>query len=113
METAVTLVTLFSGLVPVALLFLGTSWLAGGRSLRRAPAWIAVMEAVLLSLIAGLWFASLGEGGWPVLFLLFGFLVGLVEWGRQPPGEAGRPARLVLTVLRYVAAGALLAWRLG
>ena len=108
-----TLVTLFSGLLPVALLFLGAAWLAEGR-LDRPRGWTAILEALLVSLVAGLWFASLGAGGWVTLFLLFGLLVGTVEWGRQPPeGRGSRPVRLALTLARYLAAGALLAWRLG
>lgn len=108
-----TLVTLFSGLLPVVLLFLGAAWLAGGRRLGASAAWGAVAEALLLGLIGGLWFASLGAGGWVTLFLLFGLLVGTVEWGRPPAeGQGSRPLRLALAVARYLAAGALLAWRL-
>jgi hypothetical protein len=49
----------------------------GRRFLRRAPG-AYFIEALLFALIAGLWFASLGHGGW---WLLFGLLGLLVEWG--------------------------------
>ena len=110
-----TLVTLLSGFVPVALLFAGAAWLAGGRRLGRNELPAVLGEALVVSLIAGLWFASLGAGGWAPLFVLFGLLVVAGERGRPLPPD-GRPGRLVLVLLtlaRYLAAGALLAWRLG
>lgn len=74
-------------------------------------------EAGVVTLFASLWFDSLGAGGWWLLFLLLGLLVAfprrLVMWRHVEPerrrqllGHAG------LDVARYVAAGALLAWRL-
>jgi len=76
-------------------------------------------EALVATLLASLWFDSLGHGGWWLLFLLVGLLVAL-------PGLQGSPAplagawwgreRFVLAlreVARYVGAGALLAWMLG
>ena len=61
----------------------GARSLAGPRDpgrtiLRRAPG-AYFIEALLFTLIAGLWFASLGHGGW---WLLFGL--------DRPPGRMGR-----------------------
>ena len=80
----------------------------------RAITWRAI-EAGLLTLIASLWFDSLGSGEWWLLFLLIGALVAFPPWFRPRPAEVSR--RLLLTnsvadLVRYVLAGALLAWRL-
>ena len=74
-------------------------------------------EAGVLTLFASLWFDSLGSGGWWLLFFLVGLLVAfprrLVMWQYS---DALRRRHLLthagLDVARYVAAGALLAWRL-
>ncbi|HUL03297.1 MAG TPA: hypothetical protein VLV16_08740 [Gemmatimonadales bacterium] len=63
-------------------------------------------EALVVTLIASLWFDSLGHGGWWLLFLLIGAVAAI----------ASQPATLVtacVDLARYVGAGALLAWRLG
>lgn len=72
---------------------------------RATLAWTGV-EALVLTMIASLWFDSLGHGGWWLLFGLFGLLATSLP---------GRPPfiSLALSVLRYVAAGAILAWRFG
>ena len=80
------------------------------------PTWLLrwrAVEAGLLTLIASLWFDSLGSGGWWLLFLLIGLLATLHLW--FPPTE--RPKRPLIAeslgnLVRYVVAGALLAWRL-
>ena len=59
-------------------------------------------EALLLALFAGLWFGSLGSGGWLLVFLLLG---GLMAWPVRSMAGAARIARVVV-------AGALLAWAL-
>src|SRR2546427_1902157 len=64
--------------------------------------------------LASLWFDSLGHGGWWLLFSLVGLIVsfarlqGATTWQR-------REALIHATrdVVRYVLAGAILAWRLG
>ena len=74
-------------------------------------------EAAVVTLFASLWFDSLGVGGWWLLFFLVGLLVAfprrLVMWQHV---EAQRRRHLLahagLDVARYIAAGALLAWRL-
>ena len=92
--------------------WLGAWWLAerqlGGsrkprKPLRRPHAWQLAGEALLLTLFGALWFGSLGAGAWWLPFVLLGLLM---EW---PVGSAGGAAR----VGRIVAAGGLLAWRLG
>lgn len=80
---------------------LGAGW-SGRKPLRRL-AWPLAGEALLLTLFAALWFGSLGAGTWWLPFLLLGLLM---EW---PVGAAGGAAR----VGRILAAGGLLAWRLG
>lgn len=74
-------------------------------------------EAGIVTLFASLWFDSLGAGGWWLLFLLLGLLVAfprrLVMWQHVEPLR--RRHLLVhagADVARYVAAGAVLAWRL-
>jgi hypothetical protein len=67
--------------------------------------WCAA-EALVVTLIGSLWFDSLGHGGWWLLFLLIGAVAAL----------ASQRATLITIgadLVRYVVAGALLAWRLG
>jgi hypothetical protein len=69
------------------------------RGSRAVQLWWSAGEALLLTLLAALWFGSLGAGGWGLVFLLLG---ALREW---PPGTALRAAR----VTRVVVAGGILA----
>jgi len=72
-------------------------------------------EAALLSLIASLWFDSLGGGQWWLLFLLIGALITISSWSvRRATEDSGRALIVgaVADVSRYVIAGGLLAWRL-
>ena len=101
----------------VTVLFLAWTWLARSRQLGGGAALALSAEAAALTLLAGLWFSSLGRGGWPIVFLLLGAMVSGAERGTRP---ALLPSPFVrellgfgLGVARYVAAGALLAWRLG
>jgi len=66
------------------------------------------LEAALLTLLAGLWFASLGHGGAWLVFLLVGLLVEVPHRIRnQPWGSMGwKP--VVGGVVRIVIAGVLL-----
>lgn len=63
-------------------------------------------EALMLTLIASLWFDSLGHGGWWLLFLLFGGLAVVAS-------QRATALAVCADLLRYVVAGAILAWRLG
>jgi uncharacterized membrane protein YfcA len=76
----------------------------------RATLSALAVEAALLSLLAGLWFGSLGHGGATLVFLLVGALMVLPE--RLRTAAAGVPVwkPAVGGVLRIVAAGALLNW---
>ena len=100
--------------LPVALLF----WLVDSAAHRvaspgDAPRWKlgwTPMEAALLTLFGSLWFDTLGSSGWWLLFLLVGLLVG----GQRLAGAAAPPRWwIVVDAARYVAGGAVLAWRLG
>jgi hypothetical protein len=118
METHMTLVTLVLAWLPVAVLFLAFAWAASGRKMPpRAGVAVVLGEALVLTLLAGLWFASLGSGGWPLVFLLIGVLVSGAERGlrsallRSPAGPELRG--FALGVVRYLVAGGVLAWSLG
>lgn len=98
-------------------------WEAAARQLARrtgpwlrAPAWHYAGEALALTLLGALWFATLGPGEWWLVFALVGVVA---AW---PAAEAGRRNRrrvsreLIgrsLGVCRVIVAGAILAWRLG
>ena len=74
-------------------------------------------EAAVVTLFASLWFDSLGAGSSWLLFFLVGLLVAfprrLVMWQHvEPQRRRHLLAHAGLDVARYVAAGALLAWRL-
>lgn len=70
-------------------------------------------EAALLTLIASLWFDSLGSGGWWLLFLLIGALEAFPVWFRATEfPKRALVADSLANLVRYVTAGALLAWRL-
>lgn len=82
----------------------------GRRLLRRAPG-AYFIEALLFTLIAGLWFASLGHGGWWLLFGLLGLLVEWAGWMRVADmDDAPFPPLLhvVLGGVRGAAAGGVL-----
>ncbi|MGH7675499.1 MAG: hypothetical protein ACREMV_09530 [Gemmatimonadales bacterium] len=76
-----------------------------------------VAEAGVLTLFASLWFDSLGHGGWWLLFLFVGLLAAFpmrLQGLRDVPPALRRPRVIegVIDTVRYVIAGALLAWRL-
>jgi hypothetical protein len=113
--------------LPVGVWFVGVAW-AGARWRGDAGAgtwapprprrigWL-LAEAGVVTLFASLWFDSLGSGGWWLVFLLVGVLAAFPPRLRDLP-EPGPARRNVLLqagvdVARYVAAGWILAWRLG
>ena len=115
-----TLPRLLLAWLPVAVMFLALGWAArrafGGAESPLAAARDAALEAAGVALFASLWFDSLGAGGWWLLFLLVGALVAFAPRLRDGPGALPPARRVVLglaDVARYVAAGAVLAWRLG
>jgi hypothetical protein len=108
----VTLLRLAGGALGVALWFalwaLAARKLSDGGPLRFR---VEVIEAILLAMFASLWFASLGHGGWWLLFGVLGLLIeGPVRArhraGDPPATAAWRP--LVLGTLRIVGAGGIL-----
>jgi hypothetical protein len=123
----VTLGRLVLAWLPVAVLFafappIGYAWSA---TPARALVWLPnrweigwrLAEAGVVTLFAALWFDSLGSGGWWLLFLLVGLLVAfprrLVMWQHvEPLRRRHLLQHAALDVARYLAAGALLAWRL-
>jgi len=112
-----TLVTLCFGWLPVVLLFLAFAWAGNGRRLPRSAVAVTMGESLVLTLLAALWFASLGSGGWPLVFLLLGILVSGAERGLRSAflrsGFGPEFRGFAVGVARYLIAGGLLAWRLG
>ena len=75
----------------------------------------ATFEALVLTLVAALWFGSLGHGGWVILFLLLGALPAGDRWlRRRLSGQAaGRETwAFVASLLKYLLAGLVCVWRL-
>jgi hypothetical protein len=74
-----------------------------------------LVEALLITLIASLWFDSLGSGEWWLLFVFVGALVTVPKWfaiGQDPAPKRALVAAAFAHLGRYVIAGGLLAWRL-
>ena len=83
----------------------------------RAPVRIYLAEALFVTLLGALWFASLGSGGWP---LVFGFVGLLMEWPgpvrhglRAQDGSWRAFVRVLSGVVRVVGAGGLMWWWIG
>jgi len=111
----VTLLRLAAGLLATVALFVGWEVVAGRRDRRTAT--VAAAEATALSLFAGLFFGSLGHGGWPLVFLLVGLLAsGRERWltfiSTAAPLKP-RIAATVFTAIRYIVAGGLLSLLVG
>ena len=66
------------------------------------------IEALLLTLFAGLWFGSLGSGGTPILFLVLGLLLEIPSRLRSHPVGALPWRQIVAGVIRTVVAGLVL-----
>jgi hypothetical protein len=83
----------------------------------RAPVRIYVVEALVLTLLGTLWFASIGSGGWPLVFALLGLLMewpGPVRHGlRAEDGSWRAFVRVATGTVRVVGAGAVLWWWIG
>jgi hypothetical protein len=112
-----TLTRLGVGAAAVFLPLLAGQFLLAGRTGIARVAAAAAAEAVLLTLLASLWFASLGAGEWWLVFLLVGLLVATAERNvAAAPLRSGAwrsGLEVAATSLRYLAAGALLAWLIG
>jgi len=86
----------------------------GRTVLRRAPG-AYFIEALLLALIGGLWFGSLGHGGWWLVFGLIGVLVEWAAWMRvadMDDAPFAPLAHVLLGGLRGAAAGGILSFLL-
>ena len=74
----------------------------------------ATAEALALTLLAALWFGSLGHGGWVLVFLLLGAIAGGGDrWLRHRVLGTPAVAELKLfavTLLKYLLAGWVCAW---
>jgi len=101
----------------VAPLFVAAAWAFRGHHLNRGAILVCLAEALVLTLLAALWFGSIGSGSWPLVFLLLGCLVAGSERGLRSAflrsGGRAELAGFAADVARYVVAGGLLAWRLG
>ena len=110
-----TLARLLLAWLPVAVLFV-LVWPLDPRFGGARPPWrgahvmLRAIEAAALTLFASLWFDSLGHGGWWLLFAIVGVLVGVQRLAQGEPRTELRG--LAVDLARYVAAGAILAWRL-
>lgn len=67
-----------------------------------------LVEALVLTLWAALWFGSLGSGGWWLLFVLIGVVAIGPRW--LSAFDRSRLVELLADLARYVVAGAILAW---
>ncbi len=103
-----TLLPLARGFLAVAVLFVAAGWLSGLR--KRGNAALLGAEARFLTLLASLWFSSLGHGGWVLVFLLLGLLSSAAAGAH---GAAAVLKATALTTARYVAAGAVLVLLIG
>lgn len=76
-----------------------------------------LVESLVLTLFASLWFDSLGHGAWWLIFLLVGILAAVPGWlAEYARAELARNDAMVgacADLVRYLVAGAILAWRLG
>ncbi len=90
------------------------SQLAGGRIATGGVG--SGTRALALTLLAALWFGSLGHGGWLLIFLLLGALVaGADRWARHRLlGTSSRQdlGWFAVGLLKYLIAGLICAWRL-
>jgi hypothetical protein len=114
------LTTVVEAFVLVAVVF-NAAGLLTARWANRGPGLLsrvwpgATFEALILTLVATLWFGSLGHGGWAMLFLLLGALPAGDRWVRR--ALAGAPTRgeatvFVASLLKYLVAGLGCVWLL-
>ena len=116
------LTTIGTAFVLVAIVFIGVGMVtarwagpAPGPGLLRRVWPGASFEALILTLLAALWFGSLGYGGWVTLFLRLGALPAGDRWPRRrlSGAPAGGETRLfVASLLKYLLAGLVCVWRL-
>ena len=105
-----TLIRIALGFLAVAAFFAGLGWATGQQNRRSAT--VLVCEALLLTLLGALWFASIGKGGWVLVFAFVGTLASGTDRWLSAVGT-GAPLRplirpTLLMAIRYIAAGGLL-----
>ncbi len=114
------LTTILVAFALVAVVFIAAA-LGTGRRPDRSRAHLAdvwrgaTLEALVLTLVAALWFGSLGHGGWWILFPLLGALPAGDRWVRRRLAgapAAGETGQFVASLLKYLLAGLVCAWRL-
>jgi hypothetical protein len=108
---SVSLLPITVGFLAVAACFVGVEWALGARNRAAAPSLAG--EALVLTLLATLWFKSLGHGGWLLLFLLLGLLAAAGSVRQGPAGWTGLRRITIYFVTRYIIAGGLLALIVG
>lgn len=78
-----------------------------------APRWLPVVEGLLFTLFAALWFGSMGSGGWVLLFIMLALLLELPLRLRDAV-QRSRPRGLVMAVgvgaVRMVVAASILSF---
>ena len=99
------------GWLATGLVFLAVDVLRGRRAGARAPRWLPFVEALPLTLLLALWFASLGRGMWPLVLVLLGLVIEApVRMGEMAKGD--KPGRVLLrampTIAKVLAAGVAL-----
>jgi hypothetical protein len=76
------------------------------------PRWLPLLEGLLFTLFAALWFGSLGSGEWVLLFLMLALFIQLPHRLRDAV-QRSRPAGLAMAVaagvFRLLVAGGILA----
>lgn len=78
-------------------------WLRRGGGVKAA-----LVEGAPFTLLAALWFASIGRGTWPLVFALLGVVA---EAGRLRDGKLGKAlVGMAPTVAKFVVAGLALRW---
>lgn len=106
-----TLIRLALAIVVASATFVGWEWVAGNRDRRTAK--VAAAEATVLALFAALFFGSLGNSGWWLVFPLIGLLASVRErWlsaSHRLGGTNSQFRATLLTATRYFVAGGILA----
>jgi hypothetical protein len=103
------------GWLAVSLVFLGLDALRARRAGTRptAPRWLHFAQAVPFTLLAALWFASIGRGSWPLVFVLIAIVAESPRLADLGKGRGLRVAGAMLpTVVRMLAGALVLRWLL-
>lgn len=109
-----TLGTVLLAFTAVAVLFSAANWYLAGRTLRLHVITHTLAEALAFTLLGTLWFASLGSGGWVLVFSLVALLVAGSERGLRfavlRSNGAAELTNFVIAFVKILAGGGLLAY---